>query len=127
VQAFALDTRLIDADRLAMWGLYPDDSAVSDHLPVVVDPQTLIAPPHGNTGIGTGPRARTRGFFLVVVGRSVGHGGIVFFHDTDAPVLVADEHPEVVQRGLRGLLLGLLLGLPPARRRRPAPRVRRPP
>jgi endonuclease/exonuclease/phosphatase family metal-dependent hydrolase len=37
VQAFALDTRLIDADRLAMWGLYPDDSAVSDHLPVVVD------------------------------------------------------------------------------------------
>ena len=36
-QAFALDTRLIDPDRLAMWGLYPDDSAVSDHLPVVVD------------------------------------------------------------------------------------------
>jgi endonuclease/exonuclease/phosphatase family metal-dependent hydrolase len=36
-QAFALDTRLMDADRLAEWGLYPDDSAVSDHLPVVVD------------------------------------------------------------------------------------------
>lgn len=36
-QAFALDTRLIDPDQLAMWGLYPDDSAVSDHLPVVVD------------------------------------------------------------------------------------------
>ncbi len=36
-QAFALDTRLIDPDRLAMWGLYSDDSAVSDHLPVVVD------------------------------------------------------------------------------------------
>lgn len=36
-QSFALDTRLIDQDRLAQWGLYPDDSAVSDHLAVVVD------------------------------------------------------------------------------------------
>ncbi len=36
-QAFAVDTRLMDPDRLATWGLYPDDSAVSDHLPVVVD------------------------------------------------------------------------------------------
>lgn len=36
-QAFAIDTRLMNPDSLAMWGLYPDDSAVSDHLPVVVD------------------------------------------------------------------------------------------
>jgi len=36
-QSFALDTRLIDPDQLAMWGLNQDDSAVSDHLSVVVD------------------------------------------------------------------------------------------
>lgn len=36
-QSFSLDTRLIDPDTLALWGLNQDDSAVSDHLPVVVD------------------------------------------------------------------------------------------
>lgn len=36
-QAFALDTRLIDPGTLAGLGLEPDDSAVSDHLPIVVD------------------------------------------------------------------------------------------
>ncbi|MBZ0171268.1 MAG: hypothetical protein K8E66_02710, partial [Phycisphaerales bacterium] len=37
VQAFSLDTRVRDPGVIAGWGLRPDDSAVSDHLPVVVD------------------------------------------------------------------------------------------
>jgi endonuclease/exonuclease/phosphatase family metal-dependent hydrolase len=36
-RAFALDTRLIDPAVLAQVGLEPADSAVSDHLPLVVD------------------------------------------------------------------------------------------
>lgn len=36
-QSFSLDTRLINPEQLALWGLNQDDSAVSDHLPVVVD------------------------------------------------------------------------------------------
>ena len=37
VGSFAVDTRLIDPATLAALGLEPDDSAISDHLPVVVD------------------------------------------------------------------------------------------
>jgi endonuclease/exonuclease/phosphatase family metal-dependent hydrolase len=37
VQSFALDTRRIDPAVLAEHGLEPGDSAVSDHLPIVVD------------------------------------------------------------------------------------------
>lgn len=37
VQSFALDTRRIDPAVLAQHGLEPGDSAVSDHLPIVVD------------------------------------------------------------------------------------------
>lgn len=36
-QAFSLDTRVLDPGVLALWGLEQNDSAVSDHLPVVVD------------------------------------------------------------------------------------------
>lgn len=36
-QAFAVDTRLIDPGTLAGLGLESEDSAVSDHLPIVVD------------------------------------------------------------------------------------------